>query len=556
MLTAWIGSVAIAFFLQAALALGQDHDPSECPFEGIKIEELLECLDEFRTIDGHGNNPFHPEWGAADTALVRETTISYADGISKPAGPNRASVRVTSNNVNQQPASVLNELGTSDYLWQWGQFLDHDVSLTGMTNELLPIIVPRFDPHFDPEGTGEMEIPLERSIFAPDTGTFPSPRQQLNEITSFIDASNVYGSDEVRAMGLRTLDGTGMLLTSEGDLLPFNYIIPGSDPPEYFENAIPHGANPEDFFLAGDIRSNEVLSLTSMHTLFVREHNWVAKCLIYHYPELTGDQIYLISRAIVGAEMQVITYDEFLPALTGPLTSTWPNAYDPYVNPGVFNFFSTVAYRFHSLLSPQLLAFFDTHIQLVPLRSAFFDPDYLIANGIEPLLWGLAHQLHQKLDVLVVDDVRNFLFAPPLEGGLDLPALNMQRGRDHGLPDYNTARADFGLEKIKGFNEISSLLWVQRQLQCTYGNVNNIDAWPALMAEDPLAGSHIGLMLRRVLEEQFFRLRVGDRFWYEWYFEGCPQLLTWLEKNTLSHVIQRNTPLTHHQVPKDVFRVP
>lgn len=553
---ALFGILGLVLILPAAPGFGQEHDPSECPFEGIKLEELKACFDEFRTIDGRFNNPFNYLWGAADTPLVRRTKISYADGISEPAGPNRASARIPSNHICRQPESILNELGTSDYLWAWGQFLDHDISLTEMIHEDFPIIVPRFDPFFDPEGTGEMEMPFERSIFAPDTGSFPTPRQQLNEITSFIDASNVYGSDEVRAEGLRTLDGTGMLLTSAGNLLPYNYIIPGSDPPEYFKNAIPPGANPEDFFLAGDIRSNEVLPLTSMHTLFVREHNWLAKCLMYHYPELTGDEIYLIARAIVGAEMQVITYFEFLPALVGPLSSSWPDQYDPTVNPGIFNFFSTAAFRFHSLLSPVLLALFDTHIQLVPLRNAFFDPPYIEDNGIEPLLWGLAYQRHQKLDTLVVDDVRNFLFAPPMEGGFDLTALNMQRGRDHGLPDYNQALADFGFLKIKYFKEISSVLWVHRQFECVYGNVDNIDPWPALMAEDPIPMAHVGKLIRAALEDQFKRLNAGDRFFYKWYFANCPHLLHWVEKNTLSDVVLRNTPLTHQQIPKDVFRVP
>lgn len=45
----------------------------------------------------------------------------------------------------------------------------------------------------------------------------------------------------------------------------------------------------------------------------------------------------------------------------------------------------------------------------------------------------------------VIDDVRNFLFGPPGSGGMDLPALNIQRSRDMGLPSYNQARLDFGL---------------------------------------------------------------------------------------------------------------
>ena len=85
------------------------------------------------------------------------------------------------------------------------------------------------------------------------------------EITAFIDASNVYGSGEERAYALRTLDGTGKLKTTiseVGDLLPYN--TPG------LANA--PAATP-NFFLAGHVRANEQIALTAMHTLFVREHN-------------------------------------------------------------------------------------------------------------------------------------------------------------------------------------------------------------------------------------------------------------------------------------------
>ena len=98
--------------------------------------------------------------------------------------------------------------------WLWGQFLDHDIDLTPGAEpvEALPIAIPVGDPWFDPAGTGLFTLAFERSAYHPATGTSPdSPRRQINEITSWIDASNVYGSDAARATALRTLDGTGRL---------------------------------------------------------------------------------------------------------------------------------------------------------------------------------------------------------------------------------------------------------------------------------------------------------------------------------------------------------
>ena len=35
-------------------------------------------------------------------------------------------------------------------------------------------------------------------------------------------------------------------------------------------------------------------------------------------------------------------------------------------------------------------------------------------------------------------------------------ALNIQRGRDHGLPDYNTIRSAYGLPKIASWLKINN----------------------------------------------------------------------------------------------------
>src|SRR5690606_4936990 len=158
---------------------------------------------------------------------------------------------------------------------------------------------------------------------------------------------------------------------------------------------------------------------------------------------------------------QVITYNEFLPALFGDGALSEYTGYDPSVNPGIANIFSTAAYRFgHTLLSPQLLrlnangtAAPEGHISL---QTAFFNPGEVIANGIDSLLRGASVQLAQELDTQIVDDVRNFLFGPPGAGGFDLASLNIQRGRDHGLGDYNQARIDMGLTPVDEFSDITS----------------------------------------------------------------------------------------------------
>ena len=433
-------------------------------------------------------------------------------------------------------------------LWQWGQFLDHDIDLTDGTDppEAANITVPAGDPQFDPDGTGTAEIHFNRSIYDPDSGTDSgNPRQQINEITTWIDASNVYGSDLERAAALRTNDGSGRLKTSDGNLLPFNLLgLPNA------------GGSGAELFLAGDVRANEQVGLIALHTLFVREHNRLADEIASQSPGLSGEEIYQEARSIVGALMQVITYREFLPALLGPNPLKSYKGYDPTIDAGIVNVFSTAAYRFgHSALSSTLLRLDDQGDEIaaghLALRDAFFAPDRItLDGGIEPLLRGLTHQKAQAVDLFVVDDVRNFLFGPPGAGGFDLVSLNIQRGRDHGLPSYNDARRALGLTPAASFNQVTSDPEVRARLAAAYGDVEDIDLWAGGLAEDPLHHSHLGETFTRIVIDQFTALRNGDRFWYERTLDH--KLVHELKHTRLSDIIRRNCDISS-EIPTTPF---
>jgi len=498
-----------------------------------------------RTIDGAGNNPQNPSWGSAGIQLLRIAPSAYTDGYATKSGADRPGPREVSNGVCAQSGSILNDRCASDFIWQWGQFLDHDIDLTDGGPDACNISTPVTDPFF--LGT---PIFFNRSIFDPATSVPGTPRQQLNVITSFIDGSNVYGSDNVRASTLRANDGTGRLLTSPGNLLPFNtFGLP---------NAQPGGSDPADFFVAGDVRANEQVGLTAMHTLFMREHNLWATLIHHAAPWLSDDEVYESARKIVGAEMQAITYNEFLPALFGRHHDLPRyHGYNVGVNPSIGNEFSTASYRFgHSALSPTLLRL-DRHLNTIPegnlpLRNGFFNPAVIInEGGIDPLLRGLAKQKHQNIDALVVDDVRNFLFGPPGAGGFDLASLNIQRGRDHGLPDYNTVRGAFGLAPKTTFAAITSDATTAANLAATYGSVDKIDPWLGGLAEDHLPGALVGELVHASLADQFRRLRAGDRFFYKRIFPGA--MVRFIEAQTLSRIIRRNTGISRELQP-DAFR--
>jgi hypothetical protein len=497
---------------------------------------------EFRTIDGTNNNLSNPTLGSANMPFLRTTTNAYGDGLDTPAGAGQRGTREISNLIDAQTTSV--PIATTAYWWAWGQFIDHDMTLApiAVPTETFNIPVPACDPQFDPNCTGTATISFSRSAFIHDVN---SVRQQVNVNTHWMDASQVYGSDIARAQELRALDGTGHLKVSTGTFLPFNV------------NGFPNQPNnSSSFFLAGDVRANENSPLTALQTLFMREHNFWADQFSSGDPTLDDDGIYFRARAVVCAEIQKITYQDFLPGLIRRTTLPPYPGYNENVDPSIANVFAAASFRFgHSLLT-STISRLDSNNQSIGdllLDRAFFQPTQITSVGVEPYLRGLALQQVEKVDGLIVDGVRNF--SPGTARGFDLPALNMQRGRDHGLPRFNQVRLDYGLPAFTSFSQITSDTTMQAKLASAYATVNDIDAWVGMLVEDHGPGVFplLGGTLIAILTDQFERLRDGDRFWYEAYLD--PATLATVQNTTLADIIRRNTTITT-EIQNDVFELP
>lgn len=492
------------------------------------LEDRVQPSATLQSFDGTGNNLAHTDWGSANIAFLRTAAADYEDGISSPAGADRPDARTISNAIVAQPDDTpTNDRLMSNFIYAWGQFIDHDLDLTlsAQPAEAFNIPIPAGDPFFDPAGTGTQFIPLNRSAYDPATG-ITTPREQLNSITAWLDGSMIYGSSEATANSLRTFSG-GKLKTSDGDLLP-----------------LVNGA-----FVAGDIRVNENPELTSLHVLFLREHNRQADKIAAANPSLTDEQVFQKARRVVIAELQAITFNEFLPALLGPTAPRPFAGYNPNVNPGIANEFSTAAFRIgHTLVGDDIEFLDNDGHELRPpiaLKDAFFNPSVVQENGIDGMLKYLASDHAEEVDTHIVEGLRNFLFGAPGAGGLDLASLNIQRGRDHGLADYNSVRAAYGLPRVTSFDQITPDKAVQVALRQTYGDVNNIDLWIGGLAEKHLPGASVGPTFARIISDQFARLRAGDRFWYQNVFTG-PELDK-LEHTTLAGIIRANTSLTNLQ---------
>lgn len=507
------------------------------------------------SFNGVGNNLLHTDWGSVKVAFLRVAPAAYGDGKSTMGGATRPSARAVSNAIDAQSSSMPNNRRLTDMVYVFGQFLDHDITRTiATTGDSKPIAVPKGDPQFDPTSTGTAKIPFTRSTFAGNAGS-PGVRQQNNWVTSFIDGSQVYGSDGDRAKALRTLSG-GLLKTSTGNMMPFNTTGLAND-----NDA--HQVADTQLFLAGDVRANENPGLISIHTLFVREHNRLATALAAANPRLDDDQLYQKTRRIVIAELQWIVYNEYLPALLGSNAMPRYAGYNANVNPGIANEFATAAYRYgHSMLDGEVGRLNDDGTEVaaggLELATSFFNPTVFDTSlpqhsgDIDPFLKSESTGIAQEVDVYVDDAVRNFLFGPPGAGGLDLAALNIQRGRDHGLADYNTMRAAYGLPRVTTFNQITSDTTLATKLRTTYGTVNNIDAWVGGLAETHVSGGSLGPLFTKIIADQFTRLRTGDRLYFENVLDAGD--IAKVKSTSLSSIIKANTSLT--TVQANVFVAP
>ena len=158
-----------------------------------------------RSIDGSFNNIFNPEWGAQGDVLIRISDVNYNDGISAPSGLDRPNPRVISNVIFSQSGPTFDVKNLSDFVWVFGQFIDHDITFVADNpTESLQIAIPQDDKVFDPKGA---PISMFRSMPMRGTGTsVANPRQYANQVTAFIDGSGIYGSTATRAQWLRTFE--------------------------------------------------------------------------------------------------------------------------------------------------------------------------------------------------------------------------------------------------------------------------------------------------------------------------------------------------------------
>lgn len=508
---------------------------------------------ENRSITGYGTNLQNPEWGATHAPLLHSTTRNYTDGMQGMDEAGRPSPRTVSNQLFNQSNSLLNNNNLSDFVWLFGQFIDHDISLVEANTNAQPQLleIPADDEYFDQDAV----LGVFRDQQIENTGIQGQPRLYSNEVTSFIDGSMIYGSDEARANWLRSFEN-GKLWVSKngpsgtGDLLPWNTVNREYADGAVLDNNAPFmasGGNTK-YFVCGDVRANENPLLLSLHTLFVREHNRLCDELKVEYPSWDDEQLYQRARKMIGAYLQNITFNEWLPA-----TGVYLPEYREYVEdmqPGVMNVFSAAAFRIgHTMIDSDIIRMANDGSEIpagnLTLVDGFFEPLELFrSQGIEPYFKGMGTQVMQEMDCKMIDDLRNFLFDGQ-NRGLDLASINIFRGRDRGLADYNTLREDFGLAPLNAFDNLTDSAEDVEIMRSLYGgDINKIDAWVGMLSEQHISEDAIfGELVMTILKEQFRLLRDGDRFYFENDDAFTPEQITSIKNTTLHDILMRNTDI-------------
>ncbi|HEX2842573.1 peroxidase family protein [Hyphomicrobium sp.] len=470
-----------------------------------------------RTLSGQGNNEAHHDYGSADTAFIRLTDAHY--GAFNPATGNRdvnpmfagLDPRNISNILSTQEAGLpKNAADGNIFFMAFGQYFDHGLDFIpkSSANGSIAIGVP---------GSGDDPADLTRGAVIP--GTANTVPQHLNKTSAYVDQNQAYGSNTLVGQFLRESDGHrgfgSHLLQGVDDpgnpdfnLLPTlrelikhhwdNDSIFHDDAGQamrfrdYYPNLVVNGqitqsmvagiaanfmgsghallldTNPLinllDHFVAGDGRANENISLTAMHTIWARNHNFHVEGLIAGGFQGTPEEIFQAAKMLNEAEYQRVVFDEFADALLGGMRGSGTHGHDGY-NPNatasISHEFAAAVYRVgHSLISdtltilgadgqPTQVTLFDAFLNPTNEASAFtvppsaFPPGYVPKPGFEQIganaiIGGIITQPAEEVDFNIVDSVRNDL----VRIRADLAAFNIARGRDVGLGTLNQVRAD------------------------------------------------------------------------------------------------------------------
>lgn len=151
--------------------------------------------------------------------------------------------------------------------------------------------------------------------------------------------------------------------------------------------------------------------------------------------------------------------------------------------------------------------------------SDWFNRPAIIEAGenYDFLIRGLGTQPEQLTDINFDPEIKHFLFKRNMPFGGDLRAIDIQRNRDHGLASYNDYREFCGLHRAERWEDFLDLISPKsiENLQSVYSSFEDVDLTVGASLEAHVEGTLAGPTFLCILTEQFYRTRVGDRYFFE-----------------------------------------
>ncbi|GFY80109.1 peroxidase [Trichonephila inaurata madagascariensis] len=508
------------------------EDPNRC-----RDNSPLQCdrAHPYRTFDGTCNNLDHPTWGSANECYLRFQKAFY-DGYG---GVRKSVTRDPLPEPRNLTVNIFRDVKqrsqrTSFMLTIFGQAVAHDLGnivklddkaeCCSPGNEsnpaCLPIRLSPDDPDFSRYNVTCRNFQTSKDCHLCDTAN----KESLSDVTSFLDASIAYGNSDEKANSIRRNDGTG------------------------------------------DERVNQHATLTSIHTLYMREHNRLAAILKLLNPQWDEEQLFQEARRINIAQVQCITYKEYLPYVIGPYlmeqfdlkVKDGPEGtlYNPRTRPGIVNEFSTSAFRLHSMVASNVGA-----LRLL-FEDLYSNPKLIWDGHMNQLMQGVCRVSSAKYDHWFVKDVTVSLRRPPGKSyGSDLSSMDIQRGRDTGLAPYIylVKFCSGNRYKITSFEDLSPLMSMENieLLKKNYKSVEDVDLGVGLHMENHLPEAEVGPTTACIIAKQFYLIKFGDRFYFE--HEGevpsfTPDQRNALKQCSFSRLLCDNTNIP--RIQKNVMLVP
>nr|XP_031308994.1 dual oxidase 1 isoform X1 [Camelus dromedarius] len=530
---------------------------------------------EVQRFDGWYNNLMEHRWGSKGSRLQRLVPASYADGVYQPlGGPHLPNPRDLSNTAMRGPAGRASLRNRTVLGVFFGYHVLSDlvsVEKPGCPAEFLNIHIPPGDPVFDPDQRGDVVLPFQRSRWDPETGQSPSnPRDLTNEVTGWLDGSAIYGSSHSWSDELRSFSG-GRLASGPDPAFPRD----AQDPPA---NVTPTTTPPRDRrapggYAFGAERGNREPFLQALGLLWFRYHNVWAQELARQHPLWGDEELFQHARKRVIATYQNIAMYEWLPSFlqqTPPAYTGYRRFLDPSISPE----FPAASEQFFSTMVPPgvYMRNASCHFQGVINRNSSVSralrvcnsywsrehPNLRRAEDVDALLLGMASQIAEQEDHVVVEDVRDFWPGPLKFSRTDHLASCLQRGRDLGLPSYTQARAALGLAPVTRWQDVNPAL--------SRSDSTVLEATAALYSQDlsrlellpgGLLESHgdPGPLFKAIVLDQFVRLRDGDRYWFENTRNGLfsEKEIAEIRNTSLRDVLVAVTNVNHGALQPSVF---